>query len=400
MKIVRALLALSVTANLALGAWLLWSNGEAKPIATTPASERATIRSAGAPAPAALTAEAWRELNSDKDAEFVANLRANGFPTSMVYALTNARVRARHAEALARFRPPADFAYWSESPLVNDPPMEERPARRALERQIAAELKNLLGRDSDRSTIYQRRNRERLYGPISEEKADAISELNKDYGEITGLVRDRSKGILLQADRDQLAIIEREKRADLARILTPAELLEYDLRASPSAATVRHQLRNLDATEEEFRELAALQLAFDQKYGVANLSGEQQQRRALAQPTLTEQIKAALSPERYAEYQIKTDQTYPYIAMLITQNRVAIDPARVVSTQRGFAERFNELRGNGALSPAERNAQLDALSAEANRVMAAALGPDAFKSYKASGGPINALLNRPAPASR
>jgi hypothetical protein len=387
---------LSLAANLALGAAWYWRTPPAPVVPATarPASPAPTAPTA-LPAPGS---ETWTQLQPGNDAAYIAQLRAEGFPTSMVYAVTNARVRARHAAALKKFRPPADFAYWREEPGINDPPIGERPARRTLERQIAADLKDLLGRDSDRSTIYQRANRDRLYGPISEEKADQLSALNKDYGEISALVRDRAEGFLLQADRDQLAVLEKEKRADLARILTPQELLEYDLRASPSANSTRGKLQYFDATEEEFRALATLQLAFDATYGAGtNLSGEQQERRAVATLELAAQTKVLLTPERYAEYEIKTDMYYFSVVRLIGQNHSDADPAAVVGAQRELAGRLSEVRQNRNLTPAARNAQLDALAAETNTRMSAALGPTAFEIYKRTPGPLTTLLTRPAP---
>ena len=245
--------------------------------------------------------------------------------------------------------------------------------------------------------IYQRANRERLYGNISAEKADQLSAIDRDYGEVSKAVREKTKGILLPEDRAQLAAIEAERRADLAQVLTPQELLEYDFRSSPSAATVRQSLRNFEATEEEFRALTTLQLAFDKTYGSpASLSAEQQQQRALATTELTAQIKALLPPDRYAEYEIKTDPAYSSVVMLLAQYSSPADATVVVGAQRDLAQRFTALRNNRSLDAATRNAQLDALSAEANTRMAAALGPEAFKSYKMNGGPINALLNRPA----
>jgi hypothetical protein len=401
MKATTPVLLLSLAANLALAGLLLW---RAAPAAPAPAPDGAVLNPAPASAaPAAPTGlvgpgpQTWQRLAAANDAEFVAGLRAEGFPPGMMLVLVNQRLLARHADALGKFRAPADYDYWRKNAYEDALSPEDRAARRALSRQIADERRQLLGDDADLATQYERANRERLYGDLPVEKVDQLTAINRDYSEITALLRDRARGMILPEDREQFARLEQEKRADLARLLTPEELREYDLRSSPSAAAVRQQLRNFDVTEDEYRALVGLQLAFDATYGNRNnLGGEQEQRRTAAAAELTAQIRALMPPERFAEYEIKTDPTYSRVASLISQFNSPADPGAVVSAQRDLAERFNALRQGRTLAPAVRDAQLDVLSVEANRRMAAALGPEAFKIYKGTGGPINALLNRPA----
>lgn len=401
MKASPPVLLCSLAANVALVGVLLWR--VASPAATaihapSPAGPAAVPASGAAASvvPPDLGPETWKYLSAGSDAEFVARLRAEGFPPHLLFALVETRLRARHADELKRFRPPADYAYWRQGPQDDDLSPEDRAARRALDRRIGDERRQLLGPDADLITAAERANRTRSLGNISDEKADQVLEINKDYTEIAARLRDRARGVTLPEDREQLAFVEQERRADLAKVLTPDELREYDLRSSPSAITVRSRLRGFDATEEEFRALAGLQLAFDSTYGRTSLSPEQEQRRTAAAAELTTQIQALLPPERFAEYQVKTDQTYPAVAGLISQYNSPSDAATVVGAQRDLAQRFNALRQNRDLPAAVRDAQLDALSAEANRRMAAALGSDAFSVYKRNGGPINALLNRPA----
>lgn len=393
----RLLLVLSLAANLALAVVYFRRPAAAPANLAAPAPAAPAAKPAAPAANATPDAQTWRRLAQAGDREFVDRLRADGFPPKMIAALVTFRLRERHAGAFRKFLPPADYAYWRENAATNDPAPELRAERRALERQIAEERLRLLGPEADSLTAYQRANRERLYGNLTNDKVDQLTAINQDYGEVSALVRDRTKGFLLQEDRDKLMAIEKERQADLERLLTPEELREYDLRSSPSALTVRYGMRAFEPTEAEFRALAALQLDFDRTYGTgANLSGDEQYRRAQAEIGLKEQIKALFPPERYAEYEIKTDNTYTWVSNLAARHSSPATPDAIVSTQIELARRFNALRGNRDLPAAARDAQLDALSAEATQRMEAALGAEAFKSYKSNGGPINALLNRPA----
>jgi hypothetical protein len=405
MKAIRAILWLSLAANLALVATWFWPQASSPATVTatgtafaTKGSVSTTVAPTALPAPSPQT---WKQLSAADDAEFVARLRAEGFPPNRLYALAYARLRERHAAELQKFQPSADFAYWRRTggwfAQNNDLSPEQRAGLRALNREMADELRQLLGPDADPATTYQRANRERLYGDLPVEKADQLAAISRDYSELTAMVRDRTQGVTLPEDRAQLAAMEAEKRADLAQLLSPEELFEYDLRSSPSANSVRSRLRHFEPTEEEYRALTALQIAFDQTYGGANPSGADQARRREAAAELTAQVKALLPPERFAEYETKTDPAYSSLANMVSSINPSADIAAAVGVQRDLAQRYNALRQNRDLAPDVRNAQLDALSAEANTRMAAALGPDAFKVFKGNGSTINSLLNRPAP---
>lgn len=397
MKIPAAILLLSLAANLALG--IAWLRRAAPGPVTAPAATsvpgQASAKAAVAATPTAPGPQTWTHLNAADDQEFIARLRAEGFPPNLLAGLAYARLLQRHAAEFRKFQPSADYEYWRRGRFQFDNlSPEERAARRTLGRRIGDEIRELLGPDADTASGYQRANRERLYGNLPMETVDQLAAIDRDYSELAAMVRDRSQGVTLPEDREHLAALEREKRADLARLLSPGELLEYDLRSSPSASRVRSQLRYFEPTEEEYRALAALQIGFDNTYGGTNPSGAQQTQRREAAAELAAQIKALLPPERFAEYEIKTDPAYPMIARTIAQYNPSADPIAVMTAQRDLAQRYNAIRNNRDLAAAARNAQLDALAAEANTRMAAALGPEAFKIFKTNGGPINSLLNR------
>lgn len=397
MKASTLLLGASLVANLALGAVWFW-RGSA-PAAPSPATAPVAAPKPAAPAPPAITPETWRDLGSGSDADYVARLRAEGFPPRVVALLVYARLRERHAEAFKKFEPKGVYAYWRRSlsnpyGMPDDLTPEQRAERRALNRQVDEEARGLLGEDLEQMDLAVRAERKRTYGDLSQAKADQLSAINRDYSELSTMVRDRMQGITLPEDREQLAALETEKRADLAALLTPAELLEYDLRASQSARIVQSRLRNFDATEEEYRAITTLQMAFDKTYGGTNPSGAQQQQRTAAQAELNEQIKALMTPERYADYEVKTDSTYTSMAYLFAQFNPSGDTVAAVRAQKDFATRYNALRNDRTLAPDVRNAQLDALAGEARTRMSEVLGSAAYEAFRNNGGPINSLVNR------
>ncbi len=79
------------------------------------------------------------------------------------------------------------------------------------------------------------------------------------------MVGDRWPLSLPAADREKLALLNRERRADLERVLTPEELFEYDLRQGPTAMRLRSQLAAFQPTEEEYRAIFTVQHALDRR---------------------------------------------------------------------------------------------------------------------------------------
>ena len=51
---------------------------------------------------------------------------------------------------------------------------------------------------------------------------------------------------------------------DIAALLSPSELADYELRTSPSAATVRHRYGGALQTEDDFRKVYARPKAYDE----------------------------------------------------------------------------------------------------------------------------------------
>jgi hypothetical protein len=177
--------------------------------------------------------------------------------------------------------------------------------------------------------------------------------------------------------------LEKEKRADLAAVLTPEELLEYDLRASPSAATVRRQLTYFEPTEEEYRAITKLQLEIDQRYGTSNLSGEEQDWRRAALESLPGKIQTILTPERFADYQITTDGNFRSTAGVLRSAGVDLNVVKeVVGVRQSFAEHIDKVRNQADLTPAQRADALAALANEATSQLTAKLGEKTFTRYE------------------
>ncbi len=395
-------IALSLTANAALGV-VLWqrTTPPSAPPTSTSTSITANSSHAAALTPAAFSAQ-WRQLlQSPDDTTALAFLHSSGFPPDIVRSLMSERIRARYQD---RFREldakQTKTPYWKTGGAWYnfDSDVATRSERRALEREIQDTVRQLLGDDSNSLNPYESDRRSRSYGDLPSDKITQIEAITRDYGELNSQIRDNAKGVILAEDREKLDFLQKERRADLAAVLTSQELEEYDRRNSPSAGEIRGKLRFFDATEAEFLALYQAQRDFDTRYGRDNLSGEKSDLRKAALPQLTERFKAALGTERYAEFELLTDGNYSSTRSSLTQLGLPADSAReLVATQRAANKRAEAIRADKSLTPEQQATQLATLEKESVEKVTATIGVQNLADYKKYSGN---WLTRLAPPSK
>ena len=259
MKFVVILL---LVASLAANIWLAKkrsTTGSASAATSTTTAEKSAI------AIPPLTAATWALIESG-DSAGVDVLRALGLPPSAIRALIRAEVDKRYrAREDALYIDPASVPYWnvkfnygSYRPIDNLKLLD-------LRREKEAELKRLLG-DNYRSGDTNDDFRTAFLPP---EKAEQLRLLNEDYQAMTNDSSANTANSFmsrLPEDVEKSKFLAKQRREDLAALLTPAELAEYDLRTSTTANQLRNQFASFDATEEEFKTLYTLRKEFDEQF--------------------------------------------------------------------------------------------------------------------------------------
>ena len=386
----RALLAAAVALSLAANVLLVVRWRPALRPAETPAI---ALRAAPAPATSARSVdpETWTRLDAaGEPAEFVARLRAKGYPPAVIRAIVRAQLNERFADRLKAINDAiAAQPYWRGQGYMTDPKISA--AQRALNREINDAMRSLLGAsfndlgDAERTALVRR------FGDLPPGKIDALQQIASDYGDMMNEVRAaaRTSGgtMLLPEDTKKLALLEREMRADIANVLTPEELDAYDLRTSRTANTLRNQLQAFEPTEPEFLALYQINKAFDDRYAsMETLTPDQRRERADAQKQLAPEIQAALGPDRYADYERKTDPVW------LQNNRFAsefdLPPTAVdqlFAIQKDLTDRAKAIKqGN---PPYEQlSAQLTALDQEATLRLTPVLGDQLLGGYRSGYG--------------
>lgn len=352
MKLPLLLLAGSLVANAALLVTLARRPAPPPPAAPAPAR----------PAPAPDPAERLRAALASGQ---IRDLEAAGLDPAAARDLVLGR---RLAAVLQRPRPGGE-RWWRADPA-------SAQAREQLRREVGLVLGEALGDDAG------------LAGPgldfLSPEKRAALRRIDQDYAELRA--RFGAGGIVLPSDRERLRLLTAERERDLAALLTPAEREAYDLRLSPSAATVRARYGEGLETEEEFRRVFALQRAFDARFpadsAAARNDAAGRQQFAEAQRQLENEVRAALGEAAYARVRRAQDADLRNLEGLATRLNLPPDTTtRLAAARESFATASQQVQADVNLPPDQRRARVQALAAEARTTLTQTLGPEAAEAY-------------------
>jgi hypothetical protein len=381
-KTVILLLGLSVALNFVLLGFFI-AGGDSRP-APAPAAAAPVAAKAADPV---IDGAIWSGLKAETLPEFVRNLREAGFPPEVVRAIATARIDEIFTARINALIPDAfqGRTFW-KFPL-NDSAVLTAAMKIERERELA--LREALGSGAAPIDAIDQAMRGRRLDMLPTEKAAAVERIFREFDDKVTDLRNTGAG---SVDRDKTMALEKAQREAIARLLTPQELEEFDLRDSFTSRQLRTDLSAFSPTEAEFRALYRLRQPFDEQFNL-NLGSSQTREQAIqrqeAQKLLNDQIKATLGPERYAEYERSTDYGYRQTSLLVS--RLELPPAttnQLWSVQKDLQSRAQALMQDRALPAETRNQQLATLQSEAMTKLTPLLGSarnlDAYKQYGGS----------------
>jgi hypothetical protein len=358
-------------------------------------------KAAGGTAPKAALPKAshWAALDSPDLPTLIARLRAAGFPANIVREIVSARIDALFASRMKEIAgTPAGQPYWKAERLgAGNSQFYE--AMNQLYRDRAKMLREALADPffADAPLGAGELERRRQFGSLPKDKTIAVQRIADDYAEMASKINAATGGIVLPEDREQLALLEREKRADLATVLSPQELAEYEMRTSPVTSRLRAALTLMDATEEEFRAIYAVQQPYaDVLYPGAStgfVSQDARRRQEVAQQ-VAEQLKAVLGEERYADYERANSREFQQLDQIAQRENVSREAAVQAYTLRDSATReSNRIFDDKTLTTDQKRAALQALAQNTKTQMRNTLGPAAGDAYIRAADWVNAIEN-------
>ena len=389
MKLPALLLVGSLAANAAL-VFILCRRGDPTPHPAPTTVPPALTSALSAPdsasaLPHGVTPRTWANLDTPDLRQLVTRLRACGFAPHVIRALVEARIETEFARRLRELeaRLPAR-AFWQPDP---QPYLADEPRRLEAYRPLVNERKRLLqtllaGIDPE-ADAREAKTLQQRYGELPAEKLARVKALPDDAAEISRQTRDECRGVMLPEDRAQLELLRREQRADLAQLLTPAELAEYDRRASPFIYTQQTILTAMDATEAEFLTISGVYQKFAGEV-LPSPSGnyaENVLRRDDVQAAIAAQLKTALSEARYADYVRASHPEYRRILFFVGDPPAPAAAVQTFGTLNAAAQDSARIVGDLTLSPDQQRAALTQLAGTAENRITAALGPAAASRY-------------------
>jgi hypothetical protein len=355
----------------------------------------------------------WTQLTAADFASYIANLRAFGAPEEKIRDIIFGAVEAiyRPRRALLRPQPKADDGkFWERRNFYSaQGTKEQREQMRALRKEEADLLKSLLGDD-----VYEQMQKdsgnpdweERQLGFIPKNLREKVEDLNEQMNEDKNEIYARSRGYFDQYQQSDLRKIEKKYHDQLAAILTPDQLLEWDMRNSDTANQLKNNLSAFDPSEDEFRALFKYQQAqdglnaqlnpqqFDPDADPTALSADQKQALKDEQKTLNDDLAQALGTNRVAEYKLEQDYSY---RNLIDSGVPTESVFKLDQMKNDAQAAASKIRNDKTLSAEDRAAALSAIRTETQSSINDLLGAKPAKIYSANGG---WWLNNIAPATK
>lgn len=403
MKLLPALLAVSLLAN---AAWLI-TRVTREPSASGPADTVAR---------AATTTGSTQAASSRNDASSSANvvvaLKANnveslrtllrdaGVPEDTVRRIVSSAIWSRYHDRIKALQPKPDpnKPWWKNEPgwYGNNMSREDRAELRRLQREASDEVTRVLGPDPSQGSGNPWMDARLAFLP--EAKRKDFQEIEQDYQDLIQEAQQEMQGFSLPSDAEKIRYLQEEKKRDLAAILTPQELADYDLRMSPTAQQLRWKMSRFEGSEDEYRKIFALQQSFDATHQIdawgnpIGRSPEDWQKRNEATKQLNAQIKEALGAERYGDY-IRA-QHHEYQQLAAATKRLALPPetaTRIFNLRHDISAESLRIADNATFTSEQKHQQIAALVEKTRDQVRTALGAEAGEVYLKGG--MNWLSN-------
>jgi len=320
----RVLAFIMLGVNLALAAALLFSSRHSNQAQTPEQSSLAPAAIGQARTNLVLRRQffTWREVESDDYPTYVANLRDIGCPEQTIRDIIIADINALYTRRRALEVVTPDQQWWRAEPDTNVLAVATEKSR-ALEDERRGLLGRLLGTNWEAGDLVSLPRPSRpgialdgpVLGALPTEVKQTLEEINIHRQDALRSYIDSQRREGKNPDPAELARIRQQTRSELQRVLNPAQLEEFLLRYSESAADLRTeigQLKFFSPTPEEFRGIFRSTDTLNEQIqllGAATDPNSVAQRKAL-EDQREKAIQLALGPARYEEYLLLHDPLY------------------------------------------------------------------------------------------
>ena len=341
----------------------------------------------------------WESVESGDYLTYIENLRSIGCPEETIRDIIGADVNKLYDQRWKELKKASGsdkFEYWKGNAMFGGMSSELRKQFKEHDDERRQTLQSLLGQNvprkiTDPAAMFD--PFENMLAFLPQSKRDSIMEIQQMMSE--RMMEAAEEGNNLEAADWQK--VQQEQKEALAEVLSPEELLEYNLRMSNSANMLRSELGGFDISEEEFRDMYTLREAFDEEYGTFGpVEGqdpqEWYQQRSEGEKDMKTAYKEVLGDDRYREYQ--HEQTFRGSSLRNVAKEFDIpreDIYDVYDATDAAQEAAEVVRTNQDFSEAQRQAALDQIRSETEAQLTKLIGDEATQSYIDQGSRIRNL---------
>jgi hypothetical protein len=355
----------------------------------------------------------WAQITAPDFALYLNQLREFGAPEPRVREIIMGAVDAVYRPQRAALRPtakkPEETKFWARRSFYsyNQGTKEQRTQLRALQKEETDLIKLLFGPD-----VYEQMAKdsgapgadwaERQYGFIPKELREKVQELEQQMNEAQQDIYAENDNNMDQYAQADLKKAQKKCHNELAKILTPEQLMGWDLRHSDTANQLKNELSAFDPNEDEFRQLFKYKQAMDEvnpprdpDADPVTLTAEQRTAQRDQQKALDAELMRTLGADRVKEYKLEQDYGY---RNLIDSGVPKESVFKLDDMKKQAQDAANKIRRDKILTSEQRNAALAAIRTETQASMNGLLGDKAAKRYTSNGGYwLNNIAPTPAP---
>lgn len=365
-------------------------------------------------APATVDAAAadfqWSQLTGPDLVVYIAQLRAFGTPEpkvrEIIFGAVDAIYRPRRGALRTPAKKPAETKFWARRNFYSSAQQstkEQRAQLRVLQKEEMALLKSLLGEDVDQQMAKDSDNdwTEKYFAFIPKELREQVQDIDQEMNEARQEIYAANEGNFDSYQQADLRKVEKKAHDELAKILTPEQLMEWDLRHSQGANQLKNDLSAFDPNEDEFRALFQYQQAKENLQPPRDPDSDTPQptaeeRKALQekQKALDTQLALAVGDDRVKEYKLEQDYGY---RNLIQSGVPKESVFKLDDMKKQAQDAANKIRKDKTLTAEQRTAALTAIRTETQSSLGGLLNEKQVKQYVNQGG---WWLNNIAPAAK
>lgn len=341
----------------------------------------------------------WSQLEAADYKEYIARLRAFDVPEKVVRDIIIADVTKLFRPRFAALRPPKkpksdkfwENRNWGYNGGREQPTKEQREQTRALRKEQTDLIKELLG-----TGVYEEMAKdsgypdytERMYGPLSKEDREKISTMQEKFQEEQSAFYAKVDGYIDQDSQAELTAIRKKFRAELATVLTPEQLEDYELRSSETSQRMKWELSSFDPDEKEFRAIHGHKQALEELDAARNnedtpLTPEEQKELQKKRKALEASLAETLGTNRAAEYKLMDQYEYRNLLDAGVPKEAVF---KIPDIKKEAEAAASKLRKDKTLTDEQRNAALNEIKNETTKVLTDLLGSRRANHYQQSGG--------------